>query len=58
MSNLKPLPAERITYQVNPGQEKEVAELQTTGQNRGKYKDLKTGQFFDNNQEWIRSKKF
>jgi len=56
LSGPKPLPPEKITYKVSPDSEPEKAELVTDGPQRGKYRDLKTGQFFDNNQDWIRSK--
>lgn len=52
----KPMPPERITYRVTPESEPEKAELQVDGPDRGKYKDVKTGALFSNNQDWIRSK--
>jgi hypothetical protein len=52
----KPIPyKERISYSVSPG-ENESATLQQSGPDKGKYKDDKNGNLYDNNQDWIRAK--
>jgi len=51
----KPLRAERVTYQVAPGQ-LETATLMVDGPNKGKYKDEKTGAYYIDNIAWIRAK--
>ncbi len=47
---------ERITYLVAPGQFETATLVTQPGPDRGKYKDDKTGQTYENNQDWIRAK--
>jgi hypothetical protein len=51
----RPPKNERVIYQVSPGQF-ESATLITSGPNKGKYKDDKTGILYNDNIAWIRAK--